>query len=101
MNNHLETEEIKSLFERLQKVLEEHRGGNHVAGVRSAIRQLSNDGIPLHERICGARSIFRTMMGGMGTLGDFVIWNENEARRASLNHDLNELLTELWERLEC
>jgi hypothetical protein len=101
MNSSQNIEEIKSLFECLQKVLEEHRGSNHVAGVRSAIHGLSNCGTMPNEQIHHAKLIFRSMMGGAGTLGDFVIWDDNEAKRASLNNELNELLTKLWDRLEC
>lgn len=101
MNDSYEINLIKSLFERLREMLEEYRGDNYVAGVQAAIRELSNcDAMP-DDRINHAKSIFRNMMGGMGTLGDFVIWDENESRRAVLNLELNKLLAELWDRLEC
>lgn len=101
MNSDHKIEKIRNLLEHLLRMLKEHRGSNHVAGVQSAIRELSNDEVMPDERIRNARSIFRSMMGGMGTLGDFAIGDGDEATQASLNHELNELLTELWNRLEC
>jgi hypothetical protein len=99
--NSLEVEKIKILLERLKKMLEEHRGGNHMPGVLLALEYISDDERSVPERVAQVRSIFRTMMGGMGTLGDFVIWDADEPVRASLNYDLNEILTELWNILEC
>lgn len=92
---------IRGFLERLKKMLECHRGANHVAGVSAAIRYLSDYEISPYERMHGARSIFKTMIGGMGTLGDFVIWDEDETKRVALNHELSEIIANLWDALEC
>jgi hypothetical protein len=101
MNNEHEIETIRVMFEHLKTMLEENHGSNHLVGVQSAIHVLSNLEVLPSERIRITKSILKSMMGGMGTLGDFVIWDENEERRSSLNHELNELLAGLWNRLEC
>ena len=36
-------------------------------------------------------------MGGMGTLGDFVIWNGNQAESFELNQKLSNLLSKIDE----
>lgn len=101
MTGYSTVEELISLFECLQNILESHQGGNHIAGIRLVISQLSDKELPVDVRIFRAMSIYKSMMGGMGTLGDFVIWNENEVIQNALNIELNELLTRLWEKLGC
>lgn len=93
--------EIRGFLELLKEMLERHHGADHVAGVSAAIRCLSDYEISPYERMSGARSIIKTMMGGMGTLGDFVIWDEDETKRAALNHELSEIIANLWNALEC
>jgi hypothetical protein len=100
-SNRNQIEMIAGQADRLRQLLEEHRGSNHVAGVVAISDSLANDEIPLDDRINRARSIFKTMMGGMGTLGDFMIWNESEAERSRLNGELSEILAKLWNALEC
>jgi len=101
MNTFQKIEKSKELFERLKKILEDHRGKNHIMGIRSIIAVLSDDEVIPDERIDHARSNFKYMMGGMGTLGDYAISDENKTVQLSLNHDLDQLLTELWDLLEC
>lgn len=101
--NYSETDvlEIKKSLEQLKSLLEENRGDSLVIGLRYAIQDLADLDVPTDERITRARSIFKGMMGGAGTLGDFVIWDEREDRRNALNQQFDELLQELWDRLNC
>jgi len=94
-------EMLIKLFEQLLTMLKQHRGEQHASGVMAAIRQLSDQSLQFEDRIAGARSIFRTMMGGMGTLGDFVIWYDDESMRERLNLELGRLESELWTGLGC
>ncbi len=81
--------EIENLLKNLRKLLSEHRGKNHIAGINLAISEISNIDANPEQRLHATRLTFRTMMAGMGTLGDFVIWNENECKQVALNEELN------------
>lgn len=101
MSSDQKLEQVQRLLESVQKMLEIHRGKNLVAGIRSALSEISNDEVTPDERISHARLNFKYMMGGMGTLGDFVIADGDEVERALLNQELTRLLEELWNILEC
>lgn len=94
-------ETLVKLLEQLLTMLKQHLGEQHAPGVVAVIRQLSDQSLQFEDRIAGARSIFRTMMGGMGTLGDFVIWYDDEGLRECLNLELGRLESELWTGLGC
>ena len=90
---------ILKLLRRLKSLLEDHRGRNCLPGVILLINELSDKEGTSDEALFEARSVFKTMMGGMGTLGDFVIWSDDENTRIILNNELEAILSELWHRL--
>jgi len=96
-----EIDKIVELCDRLLVILVENKGQSHLPGVRSIMNSLSDEKFDIRERIEKSRSIFKTMMGGAGTLGDFVIWDNNEDRRLLLNQELDSVLSGIWELLGC
>jgi hypothetical protein len=91
--------EIRLLFEELESILIRYRGSDWLPGVTSAIRVLSDEGRQPDDRISEVRSLLKTMMGGYGSLGDFVVWDKDESTRATLNHRLDQLLNVLCKEL--
>lgn len=96
-----ENVETKILLEQLQTMLERYGGTEHIAGVRATIRELDAPNLPREERVRNAGQLFRRLLGGMGTLGDFAIWHESEKETVALNQQLNALITQIWEELQC
>jgi hypothetical protein len=79
----------------LRHLLLEQRGGQFLPGIDAILRLLQNADSASQETLDQARSIFKTLMGGMGTLGDFVIWNGNQQESSELNAQLGNLLKKL------
>jgi hypothetical protein len=77
--------EIRLLFQELEKVLLTYRGANLLPGVTSAIRVLSDETHQPDDRISEVKSVFKTMVGGYGSLGDFVVWDPEQSTRDTLN----------------
>lgn len=91
--------QIHALFEKLGRLLRDHRGQNHLPGVIAALRGLEQIDLSSEERKTEVRSILKSMLGGAGTLGDFVIAGKNETDRQRLNKELDSILDELWNLL--
>ena len=96
-----EIDNIKHLLQLLIAMLNRHEGRNFISGVISLVDAVSEPEKPARERISYGCEIYRRLLGGMGTLGDFVIWDESEMRRMALNNELENILTVLWKALEC
>jgi hypothetical protein len=93
--------EIRDLLRSLREILLQNQGGNHVPGVLAVISILDDSETSLRERMSSAKSTFSHMLGGMGTLGDFVVWNDDEGTRVLMNQKLTYVIAELWKRLNC
>lgn len=89
--NPQEDEIIQDLIS-LRRLLLEQRGGQFLPGVDAVLRLFQNEKVISPATFDQARSIFKTSMGGMGTLGDFVIWNGNQQESSGLNIQLSNLL---------
>lgn len=79
----------------LRHLLLEQRGGQFLPGVDAILQLLQSENSLSQDIFDQARSIFKSLMGGMGTLGDFVIWTGNQQESLELNTQLSSLLKKL------
>lgn len=93
-----DVERMKLLLHNLLKILMDNGGQTLTPGIRDILIILSSDEeSSLESRMDEAGTIFRDMMGGMGTLGDFVISHPDYEIDEKLNKQLNDIEGELWE----
>ena len=94
---------LRDSFWELRKLLEEEGEANWIRGVDGCLTRLSEEadaGDDLDSRLRDVRSIFRTMMGGAGTLGDYVIWRDDFSERVAMNQKLDKINSDIWRQLE-
>lgn len=90
------TEIIQTLIS-LRYLLTQNMGNQFLPGVDAVLLMLKQEDLPEQMTFDQAQSIFKNSMGGMGTLGDFVIWNGNQKESSELNQELTNLLTKIGE----
>lgn len=91
----------KILLQRLHDMVTQYGGRNYSLGISDMIDGLSHPDQAAADRMAYARITFKSMMGGMGTLGDFVTWHPDDQIRAALNREMTELTGNLWKMLGC
>jgi hypothetical protein len=94
-------ERLTSLLNELHKILSENKGQNYLPGVNNILRTLNNSEVPLDERFKEAKDTFRHMMGGAGTLKDFIICEGPILKANPLDNHFREIQNEIWELLDC
>jgi len=92
-----ELEKSKLLLQTLFDLLIENGGQNLTPGIRNIILILNDEQYSIDIRMDNAGTVFRDMMGGMGTLGDFVICHADPDIDEKLNKQLNDIEEELWD----
>ncbi|MCW5300529.1 hypothetical protein DXT88_20370 [Herbaspirillum lusitanum] len=90
-----------ALLARLKILLLENRGHVYLPGIDNMLTQLTVIETDEVQRIERARATFKGMLGGAGTLGDFMIWTTNQTTTDTLNAELNQIISNLWGLLEC
>ena len=96
-------EKIRNLsifFKQLENILINNNGNSFLNGTSTIIKLLSNNDISEDMRLADSSSIFKHMMGGMGSLGDFCIYNIDTEIQDNLNLQLDKILKEIWDLLE-
>jgi hypothetical protein len=101
MSNFESIEKALTALQQLLNLLKAYRGHDHVHGINQTIAILRDSGLPLEDRIIGAKSIFKGMLGGMGSLGDFVIFSKIPHDQIKLNLELERLISQIWATLKC
>lgn len=79
----------------LRYLLAQNQGIQHLPGVDAVLLLLKQEDFLKPVTFDQAQSIFKNSMGGMGTLGDFVIWNGNQKESSELNQELSNLLEKI------
>ena len=87
---------VIDLLSELKDTLQKHGGNNCVPGVNNVASELLYGESTLEKRFHIAAQHYRRLFGGSGTLGDFVIWSEDEIVRIKLNTHLSEIQNNLW-----
>jgi len=101
MNSFESIQNTLTALQRLLSLLEAYRGHDHVPGIKQTIVCLGDFDLPLEDRVAVAKSIFKGMLGGMGSLGDFVIFSELPQEQIKLNLELERLISQVWTNLKC
>jgi hypothetical protein len=81
----------------LRHLLTQNMGNQFLPGVDAVLLLLKQEELLEQVTFDQAQSIFKNSMGGMGTLGDFVIWNGNQKESSELNQELSKLLKKIGE----
>ena len=89
-------EKVIDLLGQLKDTLQQYGGKNCVPGVNSVASELLYGDSALEKRFQIAAEQYRRLFGGSGTLGDFVIWNDDEIQRIKLNTRLTAIQDSLW-----
>lgn len=95
MNDDQKILNIKKLSNDLYNLLDTHKGQDYLPGIISMIRNTNDDIQTIESRIDYTSSTIRRMLGGAGTLGDYVI----STNGMTVDHDLNLYFDDLIKRL--
>ena len=79
----------------LRYLLAQNQGNQYLSGIDAVLLLLKQEDFLKQVIFDQAQSIFKNSMGGMGTLGDFVIWNGNQKESSELNQELSNLLEKI------
>lgn len=93
----IQKNEIIQVLISLRYLLAQNLGNQYLPGVDAIYLLLKQEDLPKQDTFDQAQSIFKKSMGGMGTLGDFVIWNGNQAESFELNQKLSNLISKIDE----
>jgi hypothetical protein len=84
------------LLNRLKELLLKNKGRDLIAGIELVITQIQDENLSTIESLSNASRTYKGLMGGAGTLGDFVIWNPDPEICQSLNNELEMIFGLLW-----
>ena len=86
---------VIDLLSELKNMLQQYGGINCVPGINNVASELIYGEETLDKRFKNAAQQFGRLFGGSGTLGDFVIWSEDEIERVKLNTKLSDIQNDL------
>jgi hypothetical protein len=95
MNDKSRLDKLISIFIEYLTILENQNGGQFLRAIRGLLGTLNDEKCPLDQRLKEAQSLFKTLMGGAGTLGDFAIWHADDETRVNLNKNLSRMEGEI------